>query len=169
MDTCIEVRPMVVDDLLYVARFHRESWLSAHQDKVHEDKINQLTLDYFFDTWQQVIKDSDRCNFVAINKAMPVGYISYVRSEKAGRWELIGLYISPEMANRGCGTQLFSAMLDDITRQDAQKLIVWVRQDNLPAIRFYEKQGMQTGGKTRHIKHDFFAFDEMQMVLYLSQ
>jgi len=169
MDTCIDVRPLVVDDLPYVARFHRESWLSVHQEKVPEEKINQLTLDYFFDTWQQVIKDTDRYNLVAVNKAMPVGYISYVRSEKAGRWELIGLYISPEMANRGCGTQLFAAMLEHITRQDTQKLVVWVMQDNLTAIRFYEKQGMRPSGKARHTKHDFFAFDEMQMVLYLSQ
>lgn len=165
MENTILIRQMLTDDAAYVARFHHAAWMDAYRNLLPKEGLDRITLRHFQQSWKQILQETERINLVAIEKAMPVGYASYVPLKKPGRWELVGLYVHPRSMNKGCGSALFGAVLEDIRAQDANQLIVWVMDGNQRAIQFYQKHGMSFSGKTRETTQEGMTFKEIQLEL----
>ena len=165
MDDTILIRQMLTDDLPSVARFHDVAWIDAYCDLLPKEGLEKITLRHFQQSWKQIIKHDDRPNLLALEKAMPVGYASYVPRKKPCRWELVGIYVDPSSMNKGCGSALFGAVVKAIQEKEANKMIVWVMKDNQRAINFYKKLGMKPSRKSRETKQEGITFEEIQFEL----
>jgi RimJ/RimL family protein N-acetyltransferase len=169
MDDTILIRQMLTDDVPYVARFHHAAWMDAYRDLLPQKDMDRLTLRHFQNSWKEIMQDKDRTNLVAIEKAMPVGYASFTPYKKAGQWELIGIYVNPQSMNKGCGSALFSAVVDAIKEKQGNRLVVWVIAGNQRAINFYQKHGMSATGKTHEGAQAGLSFEEVQYELLFNK
>ena len=160
----ILIREMQTDDIGEVARFHHAAWMDAYRGLLPEEGLQQLTQQHFLHTWEKIIDDEHRNNLVAIKAKKPIGYASYRQWKKPGRWELLGLYVAPAWMHKGCGTSLFNAVEKDIQQKNAKLLFVWVIKGNQRALQFYQKNGMTRRKRTRRIKKEAMAFQEVQLV-----
>ena len=65
----------------------------------------------------------------------------------------IGTYVSLDYQQRGVAGQLFSATLERAERHGFEKLLAWVRADNVAGLRSYRKCGFaEVGTAKRHAK-----------------
>ena len=69
--------------------------------------------------------------------------VSSARSSNDICWELHSLYVDPEYQRQGFGVRLWRHLIHAVVcgGRRAEKLVVWVGKPNMPARRFYEKQG----------------------------
>ena len=65
----------------------------------------------------------------------------------------IGAYVSLDYQQRGVARQLFSVTLERAERHGFEKLLAWVRADNVAGLRSYRKCGFaEVGTAKRHAK-----------------
>lgn len=99
--------------------------------------------------WYESVCRGERgyCWFVE-SDGQSVGYASLVRAERAEDTYEFGLYVGNQtFANGGYGSAiLFNIMQEAFERLHAHKVICEVLAFNVPAIKLYEKFGMQKQG-----------------------
>ena len=61
--------------------------------------------------------------------------------------ELIAIYVRPELKGKGIGKELFTFVTAKLKSKGRNKMILWVLEDNLPAIEFYKKMGGKLLGR----------------------
>jgi ribosomal protein S18 acetylase RimI-like enzyme len=59
------------------------------------------------------------------------------------------LHVLPSMRSRGTGTALMRAAVDGLIAQGHSTAYLWVFEENVAAIRFYERLGAVTTGRAR--------------------
>ncbi|MDR1132204.1 MAG: GNAT family N-acetyltransferase, partial [Oscillospiraceae bacterium] len=63
-----------------------------------------------------------------------------------GYGELVSLYLLPEYFGRGYGTKLLNAALAGLSDLGYKDIFLWVLEENLRAVHFYEKYGFRKSG-----------------------
>lgn len=92
--------------------------------------------------------------FVIESKASPVGRLYIDRSSDA--WHILDISILPSHQSRGIATALLTGM--QLTSKSAVKLLLHVAQNNLPAMRLYQRLGFTRGGDTpTHFRMEWVA------------
>lgn len=76
------------------------------------------------------------------------------------------LRVLPQDRGRGIGQRLFDEALRWIRRRDGRRLMVETQNINVPACRFYAKQGCELQAINRHAYGD--ALDEVQLIWFKS-
>ncbi|MDO4298824.1 MAG: GNAT family N-acetyltransferase [Lachnospiraceae bacterium] len=66
--------------------------------------------------------------------------------------ELCEFYVEPFFKGKGIGRELIQFFIEEAKKQEKRKLYLWVIKDNLPARRFYEKNGFHASGEERLIE-----------------
>jgi GNAT superfamily N-acetyltransferase len=85
-----------------------------------------------------------------------VGY-AYVRpseDDATGIAELDSLYVTEDVAGTGVAGNLMDAVMEHARGRGDTTIILWVRQENARARRFYEKTGFRLDGAERRRQHD---------------
>jgi ribosomal protein S18 acetylase RimI-like enzyme len=80
---------------------------------------------------------------------LPTGCIAYGESrdgEYSDWGEIVSLYIHPDFFREGYGQKLLRTALVELEESGYQKYYLWVLKENLPARKFYEKNGFQCNG-----------------------
>ncbi len=85
--------------------------------------------------------------WVALDKTTGdvIGFVGYYPVD-GKNWSLEGVDVVPEERSKGIGTTLVRQVLSHARRTEA-RVVLRVRQDNLAAIRTYEKAGMRRTGR----------------------
>lgn len=55
--------------------------------------------------------------------------------------ELIALYVSPDLKQKGIGTELFQFVTSEFQNINRTQMVVWCLKNNEPAKMFYTKMG----------------------------
>lgn len=88
-----------------------------------------------------------KTEFLLIEReASPVGRLYIDRSTDA--WHIVDVSILPSHQRRGMATALLVEMQRQVTSMGALKLMLHVAQNNLSAIRLYQRLGFTRGGDT---------------------
>ncbi len=144
MNVC--VRPLEEgDDLTAVSRIYAESWRAAYRGIVPQSYLDRLA----DGAWA--------------GRRWPQGYdlvltldghlagTSCISPARDPRWlgwgEVISLYLLPEAQGRGLGEALLKGALERLAAMGFQNVYLWVLEDNGPARRFYERQGLACSGE----------------------
>lgn len=58
----------------------------------------------------------------------------------------IGTFVRPGLQARGIGADLFAATLDDLRNRDLDRIIAWIRADNVSGLAYYARIGFRDIG-----------------------
>jgi len=68
----------------------------------------------------------------------------------ATEWEIENVVVAPEFLRQGIADRLMHALIQTAERGAASKILLEVRDSNLPARRLYEKHGFHAAGRRRN-------------------
>ncbi len=115
-------------------------------------KDNKEYYDIFFDSesdllkWQKrverFIKQDDIQHYIIEVNNISIGWFSF-SDEESGTREIGIFVISKENLKRGYGTQGLSWLIDKSKKDNVQAITLSVNQNNIRAIRFYQKFGFE--------------------------
>ena len=116
----MQIRPLVDTDRDWVAELIRDRW-GATTVAGHG----------------VVFTPHELPGFVADEQGEPVGLVTYALDE--GECEIVTIDSLAE--GRGVGSALIAAVIDAARRAECRRVWLVTTNDNLPAIRFYQKRG----------------------------
>ncbi|MGB9071973.1 MAG: ribosomal protein S18-alanine N-acetyltransferase [Terriglobales bacterium] len=67
----------------------------------------------------------------------------------AGEWEIENVVVAQEFQRRGVADRLMGALIREAQKEAGTKILLEVRESNLPARRLYEKRGFAKVGRRR--------------------
>jgi len=96
---------------------------------------------------EKYLRERPELFWVALDKTRGdvVGFVGYYPVDDKN-WSLEGLDVVPEERRKGIGESLIRQVLRHAQHREA-RVVLRVRQDNLAAIRTYEKAGMRRTGR----------------------
>jgi ribosomal protein S18 acetylase RimI-like enzyme len=116
----VQIRPLVDTDRDWVAEIIRDRWGAA---TVAGHGV--------------VFTPHELPGFAVEERGEPVGLVTYVLDE--GECEIVTIDSLAE--GRGVGSALLAAVVDAARRAECRRVWLVTTNDNLPAIRFYQKRG----------------------------
>jgi [ribosomal protein S18]-alanine N-acetyltransferase len=67
----------------------------------------------------------------------------------SGEWEIENIVVAPEFQRRGAATQLMDALIREAQSKVGTRILLEVRESNLPARRLYENHGFAPIGRRK--------------------
>ena len=167
------ILPFQEDHIKDIAIAQQLAWQRAFRGILSNQQLNNLKLEDFIGSWQQIFLKSERTNLVYIQDKIAVGYVSYgppySNSEKA-RMELYGIYVHPNYWKQNIGRQLMDAALLRIKQvPEVMEVILWVMAENRSARKFYEQMGYFDSKETRISKRYADTFEEVKYAININQ
>lgn len=130
-------------------------------------KVAQLEREIFPDAWSErevesTVSQKHAFCAVAKEKDKIVGYFLcyFVLDE----WEIARIAVSPDVRRKGVGQKLFDYMLSVCREKEMTRLLLDVRESNLPAISFYKKNGFEIDG----IRKNFYGGTSPENAILMS-
>ena len=139
-------------DIEELAKVHYESWLSTYKGIIPESYLDEITLESYIENHY---KFNAPCIVAEIDNKI-VGFLMYAKdkdddtSENCG--EILVIYLLEAYQNQGVGTQLMIEA-EKKMKQEYDQLSLWVIEDNLQAVNFYEKCGFKKDEKVELSEH----------------
>ena len=138
-----EIRRARPADASAIAAVHEASWRQAYAGILPHRALSAMVGRRDTAWWTRAIRQSTRVLTLDIGGAV-AGYATIgpnrVRSLPQGG-EVYELYLAPQFQGLGFGRKLFLAARNDLRAGGRPGCIVWVLEDNTPALRFYENAG----------------------------
>ncbi|MCX2946287.1 GNAT family N-acetyltransferase [Rahnella aquatilis] len=154
----MEIREARFGDLRLLQRLGRETYRHYFGGLWQNDEELDAFLaeDFGDEVIARSLKSHDYCWLVAQDKGEAIGFaklhfnVSPDGTEGRGA-KLCKLYFTPENRSRGLGTDVF-AFAERVAKNHHQP-VLWldVLQSNLPAIGFYQRQGMHCVAETAYV------------------
>ena len=138
-----EIRQARPEDAVAIAAVHETSWLQAYTGVLPGNALRAMVARRDVSWWKRAIRQSTRVLTLEVGGRV-AGYATIgpnrVRSLSQGG-EVYELYLAPEYQGLGFGRKLFLTARQDLRASGRPGSVVWVLEDNEPAVRFYENAG----------------------------
>lgn len=178
MDNSFHVRPAELSDSEGIARVHTCSWQSAYRGLLPDEWLDALQWQDRKVRWDAILSTGPsgtqgRVHVAANPHNEIVGFASIGPSrdedfDQDRVHELYAIYIAPEYWGKGIGTALFRAVMKEVP-ETAQRLEVWVLEENMRGRKFYEKQGFMLDGATKLAEIDGYQLEEVRYRIYMTR
>ncbi|ARF52726.1 GNAT family N-acetyltransferase (plasmid) [Pantoea stewartii subsp. stewartii DC283] len=141
----ILLRKAQCSDANAIALLHVASWRDTYRNVMSLDFLENHAEDELISHWQHLLNQSspDVSVFVAEKKGIIQGFICVMLNKNA-QWGtyINSLHVSSELRGQGAGKRLLHHTAEWIRRKDSESpLYLWVFEDNVRAIHFYQKLG----------------------------
>ncbi|WP_323703809.1 GNAT family N-acetyltransferase [Mammaliicoccus sp. Dog046] len=130
------------EDIESLAKIHYESWLTTYKGIILESYLSKLTLESYIEKHQIF---NAPC-IVAEVDGQVVGFLMYKEDHDIKCGEIMVIYLLKAFQNKGIGTQLMLEVESRLKLENDQ-LSLWVIEDNIPSVKFYEKLGYRKDGE----------------------
>lgn len=139
----IETHRAQVQDAEAIATIHETSWKQAYTGLIPYKALATMIARRDAGWWDRAIRKSTR---ILVMKSMGeiVGYATFGSNRVSAlpqRGEVYELYMKPEYQGVGLGKRLFLDARTELTRLGLSGCVVWVLEDNDPAVGFYRNAG----------------------------
>lgn len=137
------IRKNELKDQQQMAHIKIDGWRYTYDKIIASRYLNSLDYKSQTERYIQSFEDYKDLVLVAVRGEEVLGYSCFELKEKTGKFdsELVSLYIKPNEIRRGIGTSLVKETAKELISQGKTNMIIWCLEDNLNAIRFYEKLG----------------------------
>ena len=149
----IQIRAAMPEDAASIARVHIDSWRSTYAGIVPAEYLAGLSYRNRESHWRDLLT-IDRPGTSYFVADAGGGYIvgfANAGPEREGdrtyRGELYAIYILEEYQRLGLGRRLFSSVTRRLLADRFNSMLLWVLEDNRPAVRFYESLGGERVGR----------------------
>ncbi|MDD9908941.1 MAG: GNAT family N-acetyltransferase [Ahrensia sp.] len=139
----IETRRAQSADAESISRVHEAAWRQAYCGMIPHKALDTMVRRRDMSWWARAIRYSTRILVMEIMGEV-VGYATLGGNRVATlpqKGEIYELYLTPEYQGVGLGKQLFLAARQELFRIGLTGCVVWVLEDNDPALRFYRNAG----------------------------
>jgi ribosomal protein S18 acetylase RimI-like enzyme len=145
----VEIRQAVIEDLITLQQLGRETYRHYFGDLWHNsDELEAfLAHDFGDEEMQSSLQDVSYRWIIALEHGNAIGFAKLHFDQPLGiakgqGAKLCKLYFTPQSRSRGVGSRVFAAV--ESAARERQQPVLWldVLQSNLPAIGFYQRQGM---------------------------
>lgn len=153
------------DDLEAVSNVYEESWKYAYNGIIPQSYLDSIPKG----KWRQSLDNDTRHSLIMLDGDKIIGTSSFGASrfeDMVGYGEIISIYFLPEYIGKGYGRQLLQAAVDGLKQMGCCDIFLWVLEDNLRAIRFYEHFGFKPSGKYLNDNIGGKDLTEIQYVYY---
>ena len=144
------IRRALIEDLHAVALVHVSAWQHAYRGIVPQAYLDQLSIATRAQKWVEILQQGGSDMLVAVVEGHIVGFMSFgsSRSEPPvrGEAEVYAIYVASTHWSTGVGRSLWSAAQTRLRELNFARVVVWVLQANVRAIRFYERIGFVRSG-----------------------
>ena len=153
MSSHIVIRPANADDVSSIAAVHVAAWNEAYRHLMRLETLARYDVAARGIMWQRAI-DQEAPIQVAEEDGLVVGFAL------AEANEVQVLYVHPAWWNIGLGTRLLAHLWARVAAEGHETGFLWTLADNIPARRFYERNGGAPGG-TRKVRVGDQVLDEV--------
>ena len=147
----IHIRPASAGDEARLAYIQTESWKAAFASIVPEDLLAKATdLEHATAMYRRLLASGKGHGYILELDGKPhcIAWWDATREkDMPGFAELICIHSLRENWRKGCGKMMMERILGDMERAGYAKIMLWVFEDNVRAIRFYEALGFVASGK----------------------
>lgn len=162
MEKAAQVRRVKNGDENSLAYIQTESWKEAFKEIVPADLLSQYTeIERATAIYQKLMEEQKGNGYILELDGKPhvIAYWDAAREKDlTGFAELICIHSLKDGWNKGYGSLMLKQILEDVTSAGYSKIMLWVFEKNVRAIKFYEKHGFTASGKKQPA---FGAVEEM--------
>lgn len=139
----IETRRATTDDAVGVAAVHDAAWWGTYSGLIPHQALNTMIRRRDTKWWARAIRHSTRI-IVMESQGEIVGYTTLGPNRVSTlpqEGEVYELYLLPEYQGVGLGKKLFLAARRELFSIGFSGTVVWVLEENVPAMQFYQNAG----------------------------
>jgi ribosomal protein S18 acetylase RimI-like enzyme len=145
------VRTASSEDLPRVQEILRETWHNTYDTIYGREKVTEIT-----DQWHSMKRLEDmrhepNSEFLVADNGTTIGGMAYA-TQQDKTIKLHQLYVHPDFHSGKTGLHLMIEIENSFI--DAEKIILEVAEENIKAIRFYEKYGFKKAGEVTDCGED---------------
>jgi len=138
------IRPAVPEDAPSIARVFVQAWRAGYRGVVADSVIDALNVaEWTADFHERIGRDGYATAVVTGPPDGPLlGFTRYGQDQdRPGAGYLASLYVDPESAGRGFGSQLLDYAIQQLTGAGLAETRLWVFASNTRARSLYERRG----------------------------
>ena len=169
------IRVAELSDSEGIARVHTRSWQSAYRGLLPDEWLAALQWEDRKIRWDAILSSRARgAVYVAANSQDEIAGFASIGPSRDEDFdqdrvhELYAIYLTPEYWGKGIGTALFRAVMKEVP-DTAQRLELWVLEDNIRGRRFYESLGFTVDGATKLAEIDGCQLEEVRYRIYTTR
>ena len=139
----IDTRRADAGDAFGISAVHDASWRQAYTGLIPHKALDTMIRRRDPKWWTRAIRNSTRI-MVLETEGQIVGYATLGPNRVSAlsqEGEVYELYLLPEYQGVGLGKKLFLAARQELTNLGMKGCVVWVLEDNAPAMQFYGNAG----------------------------
>lgn len=139
----IDTRPAEAADAFGIAAIHDASWRQAYTGLIPHKSLDTMIRRRDPKWWARAIRNSTRVLVMETDNQL-VGYATIGPNRVSAlsqEGEVYELYLMPEYQGVGIGKNLFLAAREQLVRLGFKGCVVWVLEENDPAMQFYRNAG----------------------------
>ncbi len=139
----IDIRQAEPADAQQIADVHDTSWRNAYAGILPHSALTKMIQRRGTNWWARAINRATAIQVLDIGDNL-AGYVTLGPNRVTTlpfEGEIYELYLKPEYQGLGFGSRLFLSARNELKRRGISGCVVWVLEDNDPAIRFYENAG----------------------------
>ena len=145
----IIIKKMETDDEIRGKGYvHYKAWQEAYPGLVDQNYLDKMSLEKCEEIAYRWLDNI----LVAKDSGRVIGFVGYGKcrnEDLIDAGEVFAIYVLAEYYGKGVGKALMDAALNLL--RDYSQIAVWVLEGNKRAIKFYEKCGFRSDGKTEEI------------------
>lgn len=168
----IKIRKIEKKDLPSVVKLHIETWKNTYKNIIKKSYLDSLDYTKMLEKRE---KDYLENGFiVAVKGEEIVGFCRYrTKIENSfeiseADCELSAIYIKVEEKRQGIGRKLLKFVLEEMEKENREKMVIWCLRDNLDARKFYEQMG-GIQDKNRTLKIGDVDYEEVSYIYKLKE
>lgn len=147
----VNIRRVKLGDEKSLAYIQTESWKEAFRDIVQADLLSKCTeLGYVTAIYRKLLEEQKGNGYILELDGKPhcIAWWDVSREkDMQGYAELICIHSLKDNWHKGYGSMMMRRVLEDVKAAGYSKIMLWVFDNNVRAIKFYEAQGFVASGK----------------------
>jgi ribosomal protein S18 acetylase RimI-like enzyme len=139
----LDTRRAEISDAIGISAIHDASWRHAYTGLIPHRALDTMIRRRDSKWWARAIRNSTRV-LVLESEGHLVGYTTIGPNRVSAlsqEGEVYELYLLPEYQGVGIGKKLFLAAREELLRLKFRGCVVWVLEENQPAVQFYRNAG----------------------------
>lgn len=167
------IRKAEVKDAKGISVVHVKMWQKAYRGQVPDSYLDSLSVEARELVWKKSLEDNKEGLHILVAEIEGIitGWVSGGKNRDEDvtpeTGELGGIYVHPDYAGMGIGSELMTAFLDILKKDGYKKATLWVLDTNEKTRRWYEYKGWKIEGRTKTEPRDGFDLHEVSYVIDL--
>jgi diamine N-acetyltransferase len=144
----ITIRPARTEDILLLTKLGQQTFFETFEAFNTKENMTLYAEEHFQpDVWEEEMEDVGSVFFLALDREMPVGFTKLRIGHEPAEWQAMScleverLYVVRDFLSKKVGAALMTHNIDYGVDNGYDALWLGVWENNIRAIRFYERWG----------------------------